>query len=152
MTQQNYHCSITANLTAKEAFDRINQVWAWWTKDFEGSSTNEGDVFTIHFGTTYVTFKITEMVTGLKIVWLVTESSLPFLKDQAEWTNTQVVFEILPQQNAVQVNMTHIGLTPEVECYNECQKGWNFYVKESLYKLLTENKGLPDGKKAVHSA
>jgi hypothetical protein len=39
--------------------------------------------------------------------------------------------------------MTHIGLVPGVECYEDCKKGWNFYVGESLFRWMTEGKGLP---------
>jgi hypothetical protein len=40
--------------------------------------------------------------------------------------------------------MTHAGLVPGVECYGNCEKGWDFYVGESLLRLLTENTGLAD--------
>jgi hypothetical protein len=40
--------------------------------------------------------------------------------------------------------MIHIGLVPEIECYTSCVKGWDQYVKGSLFKLLTEGKGLPN--------
>jgi hypothetical protein len=39
--------------------------------------------------------------------------------------------------------MTHDGLTPNVSCYNDCKKGWTYYVTESLQKLLTKGTGLP---------
>ena len=39
--------------------------------------------------------------------------------------------------------MTHVGLVPGIECYEDCEKGWDFYIKESLFKFLTEGKGLP---------
>src|SRR5436305_9426581 len=59
------------------------------------------------------------------------------------WLNTQISFEIIPYNNSYKVIMTHIGLTPACECYVDCNKGWDFYVGESLKKLITENKGLP---------
>jgi hypothetical protein len=40
--------------------------------------------------------------------------------------------------------MTHVGVVPRAECYADCKKGWDFYVGESLLRLLTENEGLPD--------
>jgi hypothetical protein len=42
------------------------------------------------------------------------------------------------------VTMTHLGLLPGIECYNDCSTGWNFYVGQSLLQLLTGGKGLPD--------
>jgi hypothetical protein len=53
-------------------------------------------------------------------------------------------WEIAPANNGTQINFTHIGLVPGIECYNGCEKAWNFYVNESLLKLLTEGKGIPE--------
>ena len=42
-----------------------------------------------------------------------------------------------------QVDMTHIGLVPEAECYGTCEAGWNTHIKGNLLKHLTENAGTP---------
>ncbi|MEP7110763.1 MAG: hypothetical protein ABI760_22405 [Ferruginibacter sp.] len=81
---------------------------------------------------------------GEKIVWHVTDCFLHWLKDKTEWKNTDVVFEISEKENSTQINFTHIGLSPEVECFEVCVKGWDQYVKGSLVKLLTTSKGQPD--------
>src|ERR1700744_3760320 len=117
MENQNYHCSITAKSTAAEAFLKICQVSAWWGTDIEGSFEKVGDTFTIHFGKTRVDFKITEAIPGKKIVWSVTDSYLPWLKEKTEWTDTEVVWEISEERNEVKIDMTHVGLVPQVECY-----------------------------------
>jgi hypothetical protein len=144
MNQQNYNCSITASVTPKQAMNGINNVSGWWAKNFEGKSENLNDVFTVHFGKTFVTFKITEMVADKKVVWLATDGYMDWLKDKKEWDNTKVVFEIVEKGNATEIHFTHVGLAPGIECYNDCVKGWDQYVKDSLYKLLTENKGQPN--------
>ncbi|MCL6098032.1 MAG: SRPBCC domain-containing protein [Bacteroidetes bacterium] len=148
MKQQNYHCSITANITAKEAFQRITRVSEWWSENIEGNFEKLNDVFTIHFvfGDSFV-IKIVELVPDKKIVWLVTDCNLTWIKDKKEWKGTKISFEISTDNNSTQVNFTHIGLVPGIECYNGCVGGWNQYIKESLFKLLTEGKGEPDRKK-----
>lgn len=35
------------------------------------------------------------------------------------------------------------GLTPEVECYNMCNAGWEGHVMKSLYKLIEDGVGTP---------
>jgi len=52
-------------------------------------------------------------------------------------------WKISAEKNATQISFTHIGLAPGITCYNGCEKAWHFYVKESLFKLLTEDKGMP---------
>ena len=81
------------------------------------------------------------------MVWQVTDSYLDWLTDKMEWQNTKMSFEISTKDNSTQINFTHIGLVPEVECYNDCVKGWDQYIKGSLLKLITEGKGQPQQKK-----
>ncbi len=148
MKKQDYTAAIAANITADAAFKGITYVSAWWSENFEGSSEKEGDVFTIAFNeTTFVDFKVIEAVAGKKMAWLVTDCNLPWLADKKEWNGTKMIFEIIPGHNETQINFTHIGLVPEVECYDGCVKGWDQYIKDSLFKLLTEGKGQPQKRK-----
>ncbi|MBC7451096.1 MAG: SRPBCC domain-containing protein, partial [Cytophagales bacterium] len=97
-----------------------------------------------HFGDIHVsTQKLIEVIPDKKVVWLVTDSNLNFIKEKDEWTNTTVHFEISKQDTNTQINFTHVGLVPEVECYTDCTKGWDYFIKGSLFKLLTEGKGTP---------
>ncbi len=143
VTEQNYHSNISANIGPMEALEKISRVNEWWAKNFEGSSKNLGDIFTVRFGTTWVTFKISEFVPGKKVAWQVTDCYLPWLNDKTEWNGTTVVFEVSTNNNVTTVDMTHIGLTPEIECYEMCEKGWDEHLKESLFKLINGEKGMP---------
>jgi hypothetical protein len=151
MEQQSYNCIITANVTPNEAFNAINSVAKWWSENIDGSTENLNDVFTIHFGDAWTSYKIVEFVKDKKVVWLVTDCELTWLKDKKEWKDTKISFEISTVNNSTQINFTHIGLVPEVECYKDCFNGWNHFFKGSLFKLLTEGIGTPD-KKKVNSA
>jgi len=143
MDQQNYQSSIAADFTPAEAFNAIRKVNEWWVRNIDGSTEKLNDVFTVHFGETFVTFKVTESIPDKKTAWLVTDCYLPWLKDKTEWNGTTVRFEISALGDETQVTMTHIGLTPEVECFAACEAGWNEHFKESLLKLLTEHAGIP---------
>ena len=143
MKNENYNCRISAKITANEAFNGIVKVTEWWSKKIEGKTEKLNDVFTYRPGDTWVTFKITECVAGKKIVWYATDCFLHWQKDKTEWKDTQVVFEISENGNSTQINFTHIGLSPDVECYEGCVKGWDQYFKGSLLKLLTTGKGEP---------
>jgi hypothetical protein len=142
MITTDYTITFAIDNSVEETFNTINKVTDWWTNDLIGSSTNVNDVFTVHFGDVHVsTQKIIELIPNQKIVWLVTESKLNFIKDQQEWNNTTVCFELFKQGDTTLLHFTHVGLTPEVECYTSCTKGWDYFIKGSLYKLLTEGKG-----------
>jgi hypothetical protein len=143
MKKQDYNATISVNATPKETYEKIAKVGDWWAKNFTGKALNENDTFKVRFGETFVDFKITEAIPGKKIVWYVTDCHLDWITDKKEWKDTKVVWEISAKNNATQIKMTHVGLTPEVECYNDCEVGWNGHVKGSLVKFLTENKGQP---------
>jgi hypothetical protein len=144
MNKQNYHCSLSAEVSAHEAFQKISQVSDWWTSYFKGKAESLNDEFTVTFGKTFVDFKIVEVIPDKKVVWKVINCYLHWLNDKTEWNNTRLVWEIKWENNITTIDITHEGLSPEVECYDSCVKGWDFYLKQSLAKLLKEGKGLPE--------
>ena len=144
MNKQDYTASFSVDASPEQVFSSINSISKWWTDDLEGSAEKLHDEFTVHFGDVHVsTQKIVELVPGKKIIWLVTHSKLNFIKDQQEWNNTSIHFDISSQNNKTLVNFTHFGLVPQIACFKDCSKGWDYYFKGSLFKLLTEGKGTP---------
>ena len=141
MKQQDYHRSFTTNVTAEKAYVNITDVSGWWTKSFKGSAKEKNDVFEVSFGETKVTFKVIEAIANKKLVWLVSECYLAWLNDKTEWKGTKVVWDISEENRTTKIEMTHLGLVPGVECYKDCEAGWNQYVGESLPKLLTTGEG-----------
>jgi len=147
MEKQNYTASLKVDAPPQEVFKSINNVTDWWTENLEGSSQKLNDEFTVQFGNIhYSSQKLVEFIPNKKVVWLVTDSHLSWIKDKQEWTNTKICFEIISKGTYTQLIFTHIGLVPEIECYNDCRKGWDQYIKNSLFKLLTSGKGQPDKK------
>lgn len=144
MNNNDFTITLLVDQTSEDAFDAINNVCGWWTENLEGGSQKLDDEFTVRFGDVHMSKqKLVEVVPDKKVVWLVTDSSLNFVEDKQEWTNTKISFEITEQGGQTQIKFTHFGLVPEVECYNDCSAGWTYYIG-SLYKLLTEGKGTPE--------
>ena len=147
MQEHNYHISITVKATAHEAFRSINSVTKWWTENLEGSSQKLNDEFTVRFGDVhYSKQKLVEVVPDRKVVWLVTDSKLNFLKDKHEWTNTKISFDISTQNDKTKIHFTHIGLAPEIECFDACSNAWSQYIQQSLGSLITTGSGRPEKK------
>ena len=153
MENKNYHRTIVVNASAEEAMKKISQVNCWWKKDFSGSGEKLNDKFTVPFTEpSFVDFVVNELVPGKKVVWKVTDCFLPWFQDKKEWNNTEVVFQLL-QENArpddpvgrskTKIDFTHIGLVPEVECYEVCEKGWNGHIN-TLLNFINDGKGLPE--------
>lgn len=81
-------------------------------------------------------------------MWHVLDSRLTFVKDQTEWTGTDVIFEITRTDDRTELRFTHAGLVPAFECYGGCSGAWGFYINESLRALITTGKGQPIRKSA----
>ena len=140
MKTQDYHTSIMFDGTALEAFTAINSVTKWWTENLEGSSQKLNDEFTVHFGTTWKIFKVTEFVPGKKVMWLVTDCYLPWNVDKTEWKGTKIIFEISQKGDKTQLRFTHEGIHPGVECFDSCSVAWTQLIQEGLYTLITTGK------------
>lgn len=139
---KNYHRTITVNVSAEEAMKKISQVNNWWKKDFSGRAEKLNDTFKVPFGDpSFVDFIVSEFVPNRKIVWKVTDCYLPWFEDKKEWNNTEVVFELSKADNKTKIEFIHIGLVPEIECYDVCEKGWNGHIN-TLEHFINEGKGL----------
>jgi len=144
MNLQNYQCAIAAPISPAEAFEKIGRVREWWAVNFKGSAKDLHDRFTVHFArTTWSLMEITDSEPDHYLEWKVVDCYLPIFKDPYLWKGNCILWEITREGNLTRVTMTHTGLVPGVECYEDCRKGWNFYVGKSLFKLFTEGAGLP---------
>jgi len=144
MEKKDFHRIITVNATAEEAMKKISQVDLWWAKNFSGGAEKLNDKFTVRFGETYVDFEISELLPGKKVVWKVTGCYLHWLDDKKEWCNTEVVYEIDSENGSTIINFTHVGLVPGVECYEDCEQGWDGHITQSLVRFINEGKGMPE--------
>jgi len=46
-----------------------------------------------------------------------------------------------PDRPGTEVRFTHRGLTPGLECYDQCSNAWSFLVGTSLRRLITTGQG-----------
>jgi hypothetical protein len=60
--------------------------------------------------------------------------------NNAEWTGTKMIFELTPHGNKTEIRFTHLGLIPELECYERVGQGWNTVIKDYLFNYLTEGR------------
>jgi hypothetical protein len=147
MKASNFSIALTVDQTSTEVFEAVNNVRSWWTENLKGSAQKINDEFEVRFGDVHFSRqKLVEVIPGKRVVWLVTDSKLSFVKAQDEWTNTRIVFDITETNGKTQLAFTHEGLVSEVECYDACSDAWSGYIKKSLYKLITTGSGRPEPK------
>ncbi len=143
MTTTDYATTLLVAQAPDQVFSAINDVPAWWSTSFEGSTKELNDVFTVRFGAVYITSKVTELVPGMRIVWHVLDCNKPWLKNTKEWNGTNMTWDISEKDEKTMLRFTHEGLVPEIECYDACSNAWAEYLQQSLLPLLTSGKGKP---------
>jgi hypothetical protein len=48
------------------------------------------------------------------------------VEDIEEWTGTKITFEIARKGDDTEVSFAHLGLSPELECFESCSSAWGF--------------------------
>ena len=143
METKNFHSSISAKINAGEALKKISNVREWGGVTFSGSAEKQNDRFTIKMGgDSFFNFTVTELIPGKRVVWLVTDCNMPWYSDKKEWADTKLIFDITENNGVTDLNFTHDGLTPDVECYKDCAPGWTHWIKTSLFSYFTTGKGV----------
>jgi hypothetical protein len=143
MGNNDFNCSISAKISPAEAIKKINNVPEWWGVSFEGKSEKQNDQFTIKMGgDSFFDFTVTELIPDQKVVWLITDCYMPWYADKKEWANTRLIFDLGESNGETALRFTHEGLTPEVECYKDCEPGWTHWIKTSLHSYFTTGKGV----------
>jgi hypothetical protein len=137
MQKKDFTTTILVDKTPQETFDAINDVRSWWAGEIEGPTDQLGEEFTYRYKDLhYSKHNVAELVPGKKIVWLVTESAINFVKDKNEWLDTKIIFDISKKEEKTQVRFTHEGLSPQLECFDACSNAWTGYIADSLRKFI----------------
>jgi hypothetical protein len=140
MKKKDFTTTISVDQTPMEVFHAINNVRGWWSGEIEGSTDKLNDEFTYRYKDFhYSRQKLVEVIPEKKIVWLVTEGSINFVKDKNEWTGTKIIFEISPKGAQTLIRFTHEGLVPEHECFDACSNAWTGYIANSLRNFISGN-------------
>jgi len=142
MGNNDFNSRISAKISASEAIKKISSVPEWWGITFTGSAEKPNDKFTVKMGgDSFFHFTVTELIPDKRVVWLVTDCNMPWYADKKEWANTRLIFDLHESNGITELNFTHEGLTPDVECYKDCEPGWTHWIQTSLFSYFTTGKG-----------
>jgi uncharacterized protein YndB with AHSA1/START domain len=153
MQTQDFTLTLAIDQSPETVFNAINNVRGWWSEEIEGNTTQAGDEFTYRYKDMHrCKIKLAAVVPGKKVSWLVLENFFNFTKDNTEWVNTTIDFEISRKDNKTHLLFRHQGLVPQYECYSACSKGWTQYIRHSLFQLITSGKGQPNSGRSALTA
>lgn len=134
----------TATICCPVAKDRIYRAITlemsnWWA-DMSSPFRKIGDTAKTDFGVeSYWVFKAVTLKDSNLVELECCESHMVSdgLQNPKEWLGTVLRYEITEESaSSTQVTFTHIGLKPEIECYEICKKGWDHYFLVSFKNYL----------------
>jgi uncharacterized protein YndB with AHSA1/START domain len=111
----------------------------WWTAATR--SERHGNDVRLFMGgdAPFVDFTIERTPGTDNVTWTVTGCAV-----MADWTGTVPSFSV--QQNddgTCTIEFRHIGLSPALECFDQCRAGWNHFMP-SLHQFLETGEGRPN--------
>jgi uncharacterized protein YndB with AHSA1/START domain len=152
MKNENFTTGFSTNATPQQVFDAVNNVRGWWSENIEGKTNQLNSEYSYHYEDAHrCKIKITELIPDRKVVWHVLDNYFKFTKDESEWKDTDIIFEIAEKDGKTELTFTHKGLVPEYECYNICHDAWTHYIQKSLKDLITTGKGSPTPKENIET-
>ncbi len=142
----NYNISVDVNTTLEAAFSAVShEIEKWWGK-VDKSAAILYEEFSIFFGTTEWRFVIADYILNEKITWRCIKAK-HYDGDRTdireEWLGTEIIWQFKEKNNHVAISLLHNGLTPELNCYDICESGWNYFVGTILKQYLETGIGNP---------
>ena len=145
MTNRDYTISFTVAQSPDVAFAAIGNVRGWWSQEISGDTGRVGDVFAYRYQDLHrCQIAVMEAIPGKTVVWRVLDNYFSFTRDETEWKDTDIVFDIRNKDGLTEVTFTHRGLVPSYECFEACSQGSRMYVEGSLRDLIMTGQGRPN--------
>lgn len=137
--KENYSQELIVTSNATKAFEALTKhIDLWWGKT-DNSLAKVGDEFTVSFGDANWSFRVTEFVANTILTWECIGGNPDF---NAEWIGDTLYWNIEKQNDKVKISLLQNGLTPDMNCYEICNRGWNHYITKSLQAYLETGTGI----------
>ena len=80
-----------------------------------------------------------------RVVWeSIVSSGIKPTGHTPEWLGTTMEFDIIPDGMGTELRFRHAGLTPQLECWDECFAGWPYFMA-SITTFAETGTGTPFG-------
>lgn len=111
----------------------------WWTAVTR--SERHGDEVQLFMGgdTPAVVLTVEHVPGTSDVTWAVTEC-----RAATDWVGTTPSFAVRPAGDGTcSIAFRHVGLSPALECFDQCRAGWNHFMP-SLHQFLETGEGRPN--------
>lgn len=132
------------------ALARGDGLRGWWTVDCEAAA-NVGGTIDLRFGRSRKVMRIERLEPARGVRWLCTGAHIAAgdLSRRDEWVGTRLVFRLIPEAaGRTLLEFEHVGLMPELECFELCRNGWRCFLA-SLQQFVETGRGTPYARAAA---
>lgn len=127
-----------APATLVALFTTAEGVSRWW-----GPTEGVGGTLVTSFGEHGANvMRIREAGPG-RVVWEFVASDRP-TRHTREWLGTTAEFDVVGLGTGSVLRFRHAGLTPQLECWDDCLAGWTYFLA-SIEALVRTGTGTPFG-------
>jgi len=138
---QDYSRELTVEAPRDEVFDAIatlDGLRGWWTPSASGNERPGGKIGLGFEGVDeHIEPRVPASRRPTEVEWQILEHSA-----LEEWTGTRVRFVLSTRgPKACSVAFQHVGLSPRLSCYDDCEAGWEHFLG-SLLVLAEHGVGL----------
>lgn len=143
--RQSYTTVLQVTASPARVYSAITQhIDQWWTQ-LANEATHVGDILEVRFEeATAWRMRVEEAAPNQVVVWYVIDAShkLQNLATYDEWKGTTIRWKIANVDAGSAITFAHEGLVPALECYDICQRGWDYFLG-SLKRFLETGTGSP---------
>ena len=115
-----------------EAVSTLEGIRGWWDGSISGDAGEHGELrFAIADSDDYALMKVDSVIFPTDVAWSVIEDS----GYGGEWINTAILFHMEEDiDGSCALVLHHQGLTPALDCYGDCQTGWDRHLQSIRIK------------------
>ena len=135
-----FAATLSFNAPAEAVFEALTTssgIARWWTSwtSVSGSGLAGGEL-TLEAGDyDPLILRVDEANRPSVVRWVPTSSPIP------DWVGTTITFDISPNESGgSRLHFRHARLTPQLECFDMCRKGWDQYLA-SLVDYVDRGEG-----------
>ncbi|MBL4707773.1 MAG: SRPBCC domain-containing protein [Flavobacteriales bacterium] len=137
--KNSYNQELIIRANIKDSFSALTQKIDLWWGEVDQPIAKVGDEFSVSFANANWSFRVTEFVPNSKLTWECIggnpEFNTEWIGDLLYWNMEEV------EGDKVKISLLQVGLTPEMNCFEICNKGWNFFITKSLKSYLETGVG-----------
>lgn len=145
-----YTNTINCNKSPEQAYKAITEeMSAWWTEEINADFLKVGDQAKTSFGGEAFWVFEAQTLNAPNLIELKCVGANYIHPDMTEdmreeWLDTTLRFEISQDSDNTTITFTHLGLVPDMGCFDVCKDGWDHFILGSLKNYLDGKSGNPN--------